>query len=402
MPLAWYSDPGGLTPAIRVRTNYQGLVSRKEFGIAVAPRVPQGLEPQATPLIGGVVTPDARFAGPSRGLTRLQAWATIENPRLPFTSRPSIGLGAGVWVLDGVTKLSLHKRWDASPFIYSNGPQITWTLGVNATAPYDWNWIDGRRWSDANVGDVTASYTRQAASPTGINVRVALTGGFVDAQQLEPDAPPGSGGFGGVPLTFDDSASRGFGRAEVEFTKTTTFGTARRVELRVRGFGGVSTNAPLQRSIGFSSLDATETFGNDFLRPKGAPFAPGSDAHFVALGGAGLRGYSPLLRAENVAALNAELATRVAAGGRGSHWPELWLSVFGDGAWGSTLGGGSPSTLSDAGVGVAWRGSLFDRTIAVRADFPLYVQQPPLSIGRGSATTDRTSFRWALSFNDLW
>ncbi|HEX6964729.1 MAG TPA: M1 family metallopeptidase [Gemmatimonadaceae bacterium] len=402
-PLAWYSDPGGFTPAIRVRTNYQGLVSRKEFGIAVAPRVPQGAEPTATPGIGGGAVPNVRFAGPSRGLTRLQGWAAIENPRLPFSARPSIGLGAGVWVLDGVTKLALHKSWDASPFIYSYGPHVTWTLGVNATAPYDWNWTDGRRWDDANVGDVTASYDRQSASPDGINVRVALTGGYVDARQLEPGFPPVSGGLGvGQALAGRDSASRGFGRAEVELTKTATFGAARRVALRLRGFGGVSTNAPLQRSIGFSSFDATETFGNDLLRPKGSPFGPGSDAHYVALGGAGLRGYSPLLRAENVAALNAELTTRLTTGGRGSHWPELWLSVFGDGAWGSTLGGGSPSTLSDAGVGLAWRGTLFDRTIAVRADFPFYVQRPALSIGRASAIADRASFRWTLSFNDLW
>ena len=388
LPYAWYSDPGGLTPVIRMRTNYQGWLSQRDIGIAVAPRVPDGTD----------------VIGASRELTRLQAWEAFENPRLPFSSRPSVGLGGGVWVLDGVTRLAVHKRWDTSPFLFSAGPRISWTLALDATAPYDWNWIDARRWDDANVADVTASYARQSANPEGLGVRLTLTGGYVDARRLAPQGvvvpeSPFSSGIAASPGTV--TASRGFGRAEAELTKITMLGSARRVELRLRGYGALSTNAPLQRSIGFASLDATETFDNDLLRPKGAPFAH-TDVHFVALGGAGLRGYSPLLRAENVVAANAELATRLTTTTPRSSWPQLWLSAFGDGAWGSALGGGAPSTLSDAGVGIAVRGTLFDRDIAVRADFPFYVQHPPLAVGSGSDDEGKVRFRWTFSFNDLW
>ena len=57
-----------------------------------------------------------------------------------------------------------------------------------------------------------------------------------------------------------------------------------------------------------ASLDVTETYANDFVRGRDALFAR-SDVHFVVPGGAGLRGYSPLLRVDRVAALNGELAT---------------------------------------------------------------------------------------------
>ncbi|HEX5436040.1 MAG TPA: M1 family metallopeptidase [Gemmatimonadaceae bacterium] len=386
-PLAWYSDPGGVTPVVRMRTNYQGWLDRRSVGLAIAPRVPGGT--------GRV--------GPSRDLTRLQGWATIENPRLPFASCPTIGLSAGIWALDGVSKVAVEKRWDASPFLFANGPRITWTAGVQATAPYDWNWVDGNRWEDANVVDATVSYQREGRSPNGIGLRLSLAGGYVDARALNPpqdifvidDAVlPGATGD-------DEASSRGFGRAEAEIRQTIGLGSARRLALSLRGFGGVSTNAPLQRSIGLSALDATQTFGNDLLRPKGAPLAR-SDVHFVALGGAGLHGYSPLLRMENVGALNAELDARVTTAGRGSPWPDLWVDAFADGAWGSALGGGRPSTFSDAGLGVAVRGNLFDRAISLRFDLPFYVQRPVLAVGSPSVDDARVRFRWTFSFNDLW
>jgi hypothetical protein len=352
-PLAWYTDPGGFTPALRLRTNYQGWLNRWELGIAVPVRSP------AEDLTG-------------RG--RLQGWITTENPMLPFASRPLIGLRAGLWALDGVAKVGLSKTWDASPFYYANGPTRTWTLGLSSTLPYDAAWIDGRRWDYASVLDAQGEYRWRGRNPTGLRARATVIGGLV-ADRVGP------------------RDSRGFERAEVEGSKVAYFGARRQHGAMLRLFGGVSDNAPAQRSIGLSALDPTETFGNDLLRGRGAPLAR-SDVHFVALGGAGVRGYSPLVRMRNVAAANAQVVTALNTPRPRSLMPRVWLSGFVDGAWGSVNEPGSTARLfADAGVGLSLRGVIFDQPLTARVDVPVWVRKAP---GGG----DR--LHWVVSLNDLW
>jgi hypothetical protein len=314
-------------------------------------------------------------------ITRVQGWLTAENPRIPFIARPLIGVRAGAWLLDGVGKLDLRKTWETSRFLYANGSRSWWTAAVTATTPYDRDWVDERRWENATVVDGSVEYSWRAPSPSGFALRTFMDGGAALAR--------GGGG------------DRAFGRAEVEVKRAAPFGKSGKFTNAVRVFAGFSQDAPLQRSIGLSSRDPTETFGNDLLRGRGALLARGG-VHYVALGGAGLRGYSPFARVRNVAALNVQLARVLNTPQQGSIAPQLQAAAFADGAR-ATLSTSSASshTFADAGLGVVARATLFDRSLIARVDFPLYVRQPELGIGN-DAGGERVKVRWSFSFEDLW
>lgn len=354
-PLAWYTDPGGVTPAIRLRTNYQGWLDEWELGIAVPVRGPES---------------------GSGTVGRLQGWIATENPTVPFAARPLIGAGGGVWLLDGVAKLRARKTWDMSQFHYANGQSRALSLALTATLPYDTAWIDPLRWEDARVLDASAEYSWHGRRPSGLAARVYAAGGLVD--------PRGTSG----------AESRSFGRLQAEASKVESFGSRGQHAARLRLFAGVSDGAPAQRSIGISSLGPTETFGNHLLRGRGAPLAR-SDVHYVVPGDAGLRGYSPLLRVRNAAAANAELSTRLFTPPRRSLLPRVSLSAFTDVAW-ATLGfpGASSRFFGDAGIGVALDGMLYDQQITARVDVPLWTR----STGTGSEGT----VNWVVSLGELF
>jgi len=207
-------------------------------------------------------------------------------------------------------------------------------------------------------------------------------------------------GFAGLARDGGGSTTRAFERIEGELTNTGTFGASRTWTHRLRLFGGASHDAPLQRSIGLSSLDVTETFDNAFVRGRDALFAR-SDVHFVVPGGAGLRGYSPLARVDRAVALNGELARTVMAAHTKSFVPEVQLFAFGDGAWSRPAPDIGAHAFADAGVGLLAREQLWDRSVTVRFDVPLYVRDPQLAPG-GAPADDRVKLRWTFSFADLW
>ncbi len=353
-PLVWYTDPGALTAALRLRTNYQGWLDRWEVGVAVPVRMP-----------GSGVS------------GRLQGWLAVENPTVPFVARPLLGVSAGVWALDGVAKLELRKTWDRSPFYYANGPQRLWTLGVEATVPYDTAWLDPERWADVRVLDAHLAYRWRARATRGVAARAAVLGGLVDS----------TGG-----------AARGFGRVEAEGSVVAPLGVrgVRGVTAMVRLFGGASDGAPRQRSIGLSALDPTETFGDHLLRGRGAPLARG-DRHYLVPGGAGVRGYSPLLRMRNVAAANAQVTVALPAP-RGSSWlPRAALAAFADGALGTLDRQGARSqAFADAGLGLSLHGTIFDRAFTARLDIPIWVRRAEGTLARGERLA------WVVALGDLW
>ena len=287
-------------------------------------------------------------------------WLSFSNPQLPFFSRPLVGVSAGVWLLDGITKAEIAKAWDLSPFLYSNGPQIQLRVGLDATHPYDTRWLDLTRWQPSSVYDANADFSWSARRPSTLRARVR--------------------GFAGLTGELGGGTTRAFERIEGELSQVGTLGAAREWTHRLRLFGGASHDAPLQRSIGLSSLDVTDTYTNDFVRGRDALFAR-SDVHFVVPGGAGLRGYSPLLRVDRAAALNSELARTVVRSHAKSLVPEVQLVAFGDGAWArpsATLDG---HVFADAGIGVLARDQLWDRAVTLRFDVPLYVRDPSLASG---------------------
>ena len=223
-----------------------------------------------------------------------------------------MGVSAGVWLLDGITKAEIAKAWDLSPFLFSNGPQMRLRIGLDATHPYDTRWLDFARWQPMNVYDANADFSWSARRPGRLRGRVR--------------------GFAGLARDARGGTTRAFERIEGELSHVGTLGAAHAWTHRLRVFGGASHDAPLQRSIGLSSLDVTDTYTNDFVRGRDALFAR-TDVHFLVPGGAGLRGYSPIVRVDRVAAANGELARTVVKARSKSFVPEVQAVAFGDGAW---------------------------------------------------------------------
>ena len=361
-PRFWYTGPGGFTTAVRLRSSYAALGDlawdARELGLGVSARVPKG----------------------APGIEHLHGWLTFSNPQLPFVARPLVGVSAGLWLLDGITKAEIAKEWDLSPFIFSNGPQVHLRLGLDATHPYDERWLDLARWEPVTVYDANAEYSWSARRPSSLRARAR--------------------GFAGLTHDRGEGATHAFERFEGEVANTGTLGAARTWTHRLRAFAGLSHDAPLQRSIGLSSLDATETYSNDFMRGRDALFAR-SDVHFLVPGGAGLRGYSPLVRVDRAAALNGELARTVLKARARSLVPEVQLVAFGDGAWARVSSAAGGHIFADAGVGVLARDQLWDRPITLRFDVPFYVRDPALAAG-GAPGDARVKLRWTFSFADLW
>ena len=81
---------------------------------------------------------------------------------------------------------------------------------------------------------------------------------------------------------------------------------------------GVAPNAPLQRSIFASSRDPWETFNDDYFRPREAALKQ-RDFTVTPLGGAQLRGFSPLLGLDRVVSANLDLSQRLVT----------WTGTFG-------------------------------------------------------------------------
>lgn len=378
-PLAWYGTTGGVNVALRMRSNYRGLVSQREFGLALAEKRPRYTESFA----GGSFSDD--LAAP---LSRVQGWATIENPTLPFSGRPVIGLGAGSWVLDGIIKGEMHRRWDDSPFLLLRGPTVYHTVALTATFPLESKWLDFRRWTDVTVADVSLEVGRRAPGSDGLALRAFGDAGYVGGQHV------------------NDVGGHFMRRVELEARKAMSLTPSGGVRLVTRAFLGASANTPLQRSIGISALDLTETFSNHLLRPKGSPLSPRdpADIHYTALGGAALRGYSPLLRVGDggVAALNVEVAQAIGGPWTAPGRLQFWASAFGDVGSAKYARLGRATTLADGGIGLAVRGMLFDQPVHLRADFPLYVRQPRLAVGAEPRESDRVRFRWTFSLDDLW
>ena len=359
-PLAWYTNPGGMTFGARVRTNYQDLVDEWDFGLAMATRGP----------------------GPS-ALPQLQGWIAVDNPRFPWSARPVIGLHTGVWMEDGTFKFTLRRNWDESPFYAENGGRDTLTIGMNVTAPYDRAWQDTLRWSDAAVADAFARWSWRSRRPGRWFAIGTIDGGL----EWPRGAAPGYGGFGS---------------AQGEVGSTFLLTKDQRLAAMLRAWGGVSSDAPMQRSLGLSSLDPTETYDNDFLRGQGAIFVQPA-VPYVPLGGAGMRGYSLYVRVASGGSLNTQLAYTVFTPQQGSLLPRLQGAVFADLAYADLAApyDGVANHLGDAGVSAILKGALYDRRYALRIDVPIWLSAPRLAAGN-AAGTEKVAARWTFTLGDLW
>ena len=359
-PIAWWSDPGGLTGGVRVRSSYLSWLDRRELGLAVT----------------------SRLRGPFGASTgsRVQAWARVENPYVPFVPRPLVGYRAGAAFLDGIAKLDLSRDWDLSPFFFARGPRIAANATFTAAYPTDRNFLP-ELWTDEGITDVGASAT----------LRWPLAGRVVDSVYAR------LGGIGGFAGGDGDVAARTYGRLEGELHAVAFTDSVTRIAARL--FGGWSTaDIPLQRALYAASRDPIATFENHFYRPRGSLLkelsSPVGDVAYLPLGGAGLRGYGPGFPLRNVVSANVEGSRRLTAPRGNPGGVALWVSAFADVGVGSVddnpLLDPHRETFFDVGPGLSLRGRFYDRDVRIRVDVPIYAYR------RGSAA------EVVFSFNDLF
>ena len=165
--------------------------------------------------------------------------------------------------------------------------------------------------------------------------------------------------------------------------------------------GASSDNAPLQRHVYASSQDPYETFSSNLVRPAGGLLAQ-PDAHFIPLGGAGLRAYDPRLPLRSVVAVNAEQGLRLATVAHTPRALTLWASVFGDAAEARMIYGRPTRFLADAGIGLSLRGWFYDREVRLRLDAPLVMTNQDLAVGEPKPDVKNPAVRWQFSLTDVW
>jgi Peptidase family M1 domain len=357
-PLAWYSDPGGLTVGMRARTSYLGLVDQYDFGLAVT---------SASRPLAGRPAPE--------GLSRLQGWWRFRNPYVTGFGAPLMGVSGGAAAVDGIVKVDLDHSWDLSPLWTARGTRMSAAIGATGAYIYDGVMLPSG-WTDRPLSEVHGAFS----------VRTPAT--------LVGDT-------GSVSVHLDGALGwPGYGRGELSLASVSAWGGgAERLALRL--YGGLSSDPPAQAALHLSASDPLANFENDWYRPAGSILTRPS-VNYLPLGGAGLRGYGQAVTAKRIGAANAELSRRLAADVFSGL--SVWGAVFGDVGLASSdtypLRG---SLLADAGAGIALRGRLYDHDVTVRLDAPIAVQQPGLAGGGGLTASHATiAARWTFSFGDLW
>ena len=363
-PRLWYSNPQGLVGGIGLNANYLGMTDVSSSGLAFASR-------------------DGRDAAGAKSnlISRLNFRAATDDVYLsPLMTRPLMGVHVGAAFLDGIARADLARNWDLSPFILANGPNIGATVGVTATYPLDGALLP-EQWNNSNVIEAMGSVRYSAPSePDGQTTTASVEGGvgYSAARDLS-------------------TTSRPYARVLASLESETYLAPGRSVRIGLNA--GLAPDAPLQRSIFASSADPWQTFDDDYYRPRGAVFKQ-PNVSVIPLGGARLRGFSPLLGLNKVVSANIEASQRLKTWSGDFGQLALWAGPFLD-AGAASASSLSPAGLSDpmlidAGLGILVRGRFYDRPIMMRLDAPLAVNHPvtPSSLGGLPA-----AIRWTLEWH---
>jgi len=279
-----------------------------------------------------------------------------------------MGVHAGAAYMDGIARADLSKRWDRSPFAFANGPGIDVSAGVTATLPTEALLLP-EQWSDARVTELMghAGY-RAPLAPDGQTTVMSLDVGV------------------GYAVAHDVTASSGGYARALASMENVSYLSPGNTTLTIRLNAGAAPNAPLQRSIFASSRDPWQTFDNDYFRPRGAVFKQ-PDITAIPLGGARLRGFSPLLGLDKAISANLDASQRLVTWSGAFGRLVLWGGPFAD-AGAASASKASPAGLTahflaDAGVSIAIRGTFYDRDVNFRLSAPLAVNHPvtPSSLG---------------------
>ncbi|OLC11317.1 MAG: hypothetical protein AUH41_00770 [Gemmatimonadetes bacterium 13_1_40CM_66_11] len=349
LPLVWYNDYGGLTGALRARSNYLGRFDKNVAAYSYA------FGSDATHRDGFYF----RFGNP------------VSHP-LPRTEA-----SLSAWSVEGRGGVAL--RADRS---LREHP----TFGADRHAGFDAIWmtvsdlgyVDPQLWDDA--GTIEAGPWASVTSRHGDQVwraRAGVRGGIVYRN-------PGPGQQSSTRYDIE-----GFARATGEVSVRTRY-------LGARLFGGTylaRTAPPLQRRIMLAGADAYQTFTSPLLRSRGALFVR-PDFHYQAPGDANLRGFRPDLGGRWAVALNIEGTKTLLKK------PEVALEAFVDAgiadpqAVPPSTAGRSYTTLYDGGLGIVARPHINELAWTMRFEVPFVVNRWDYA---ADGTDQRVRFRWQVS-----
>ena len=352
LPLLWYNDYGGVTGAVRARSNYLG---RFDKNLAVAS---YGFDPDAT---------------------RRYGWY-FKSGNPVSHAMPRTEASLATWSVEGRTGIALHAdRSLRQHLTFSPDTHV----GVDAIwmAVSDLGYVDRRLWDDAGTieGGPWVSVTSGDRNRLW-RARASVRGGVLYRN-------PGPGVQSATHYDVE-----GFARATAEVSvRTPLFG--------VRLFGGTylaQTPPPLQRRIMLSGADPYETFSNPLLRSRGALFVR-PDFHYQSPGDANLRGFNPNLGGRWALAANIE-GTKNLGLPLGAT-AEAFLDA---GIVDRRIVPPSPSTqafttLYDGGVGLVLHPHINDLAWTMRFELPLVVNRWTYAADGNARTDGRLHFRWQVS-----
>ncbi len=362
LPVAWSNDYGGVTLALRERTNYLGRFERNLL------------------LWSGALNRDATTRGGS--------YVRIVNPIAHVSPRTESRFAA--WSVEGRAGVALsadralrrHAGFGADPHA---GFDAVWM------ATTDLGYLDRSLWDDAGTVEagpwVSTAFERGNTLWRGrLGVRLGVLYRY-----------PGAGTVSAKRYDLE-----GFARATGEASVRAPFWLKSTLGVRVFGGAYLGDNPPpLQRRIPLAGADPYETFTNPLLRSRGALFVR-PDFHYHAPGNANLRGFRTDLGGRWAAAVNIE-ATKAVLRRRQGALREAALEGFVDVgvvdalALPSSPPGRSYATLYDGGVGLVTRQRVNDLAWTMRFELPLVVNRFVYAADFAGPGRARLGFRWQVS-----
>jgi len=363
LPVAWSNDFGGVTVALRNRTNYLGRYDR-------------GLQ----------------LASVATGTGAADRWGFYgrwSDPIRHLTPRTETSLAA--WYLEGRGGVALstdralreHLSFGADPHV---GFDALWMATTSL------GYLDRRLWDDA--GTVEAGPWVSTTVQRGAAVFRARLGARAGVVYFNP-------GPGVVAANRYDVD--GFGRFTGEASLRTPLWLGTTLGVRLFGGAYVGASQPVrQRRIPVAGADPYETFTDPLLRSRGALFVR-PDFHYHAPGNADLRGFRSDLGGRWALAANLEVTRAVWRRDQGI-LRAVALEGFVDGGFVDTLALPSSASgrwytpLYDGGIGLVTRHQIRELDWTMRFELPLVVSRWDYAAdprpGEG-----RLAFRWQVSLS---
>jgi hypothetical protein len=389
LPLAWYTDGGGLTLGLQARSNYMGRFELNQL--------------QLTWPVGAV-----RGGDPSpRSRGRPDAFVSLRNP--VAGRRPRFQNELAAWSLEGRTGGRLAASLDLTrhrggPVTASSGTSLVLMTVTDAA------YLDRRRWDDVNTVELTAWAAHTRLTRRGLRraqLEVALGQAFSPVPIVSPFGFPSVVAGSGAALSSIPPYAVPGGRALRGATYARGLITSRyrallgRVDLAAHAtlaatLGGGAV--PAQRRVFLAGADPYETFDNPFLRSRGALFA--GDAHYQAPGGGSLRGFDPDVSATWLVAAGMEAGPRLLDRPAARLFSSVSLVAFGDAALLDPRALGRDAA-ADAGVGLRATHRLGPTRFVTRLDLPLFVTRGGYAVG-SAAGDSQVKFRWVWSLEEAF